>query len=66
MIQNLFFGKARGRFVHGSHHLEILLVIETVAEDIAKALQGSLKGVSHSLLPRLLNAQRLFSLLMLN
>ena len=66
MIQNLFFRKDHGCFVHGPHHLEILLVIETVAEDIAKALQGPLEGVSHSLLPRLLNAQRLLSMLILN
>ena len=64
MIQNLFFGVAHGRFVRVPYDLEILLVIETVTEDIPKAFQSSLEGICHSLLPCLLNAQRL--LLMLN
>lgn len=55
MIQYLLFGIAHGRLVHPSDHLEILLITETVTEEVAEALQGPLKSVSDCLLPSLLN-----------
>ena len=59
LIKYLLLGIAHLSLVHPSDKLEILLIAETVAEDIAEALQGPLKSVSDRLLPSLLNTQRL-------
>ena len=59
MIQNVIILIVWGRLSHRSNYLQVVLIIQTIAQNVAKTLQSSLQGVGDCLFPCLLDAERL-------